>query len=212
MDGKAVVRAGYDRISHTYRADSFDYASSEYAIYLPWIEERLAARSRVLDVGCGCGVPVARVLSRRHRVTGVDISPVQIMRALRLVPQAEFICGEIADCTFAPGTFDGVVAFYSIIHVPLDEQPALLACIARWLRPGGSLLMTVGQHAWTGTEDDWFGATMYWSHTDAPTYRHWLADAGLAVVREGLIPEGDSAHVVLLAEKRDTQSPARPTR
>ena len=51
-------------------------------------------------------------------------------------------------------SFDAVVCLYAIIHVPLDLQPALISNIATWLRPGGWLLMTAGQDAWTGTFDD----------------------------------------------------------
>ncbi|HHX63867.1 MAG TPA: methyltransferase domain-containing protein [Chloroflexi bacterium] len=199
--GKDTVREGYDRISYAYRADSFDYAASEYAVYLPWIEERLPEGARVLDLGCGCGVPVARELSRRHQVTGVDISPVQIERARQLVPAAEFVCADLTACAFENESFDAVVAFYSIIHVPVEEQPALLERVTGWLRPGGRLLMTVGQGAWTGIDEDWFGARMYWSHSDADTYRRRLADLGLRLLREGFIPEDNAGHVVLMAEK-----------
>ncbi len=87
---KELVRAGYDKISYAYRGDK-----DEAGQYLSWLAELtplLVPRSKVLDLGCGCGVPVAQELSKDFYVTGVDISPVQIERAKQLVPKAQFLC------------------------------------------------------------------------------------------------------------------------
>jgi SAM-dependent methyltransferase len=205
-DPKDIVRTGYDKVSYAYRTESFDYEHSGYKTFLAWLEPRLGPGAAILDLGCGCGIPVAQVLSGQHQVTGVDISPVQIERARQLVPAAEFICADITTLDFAPGSFAAVVAFYSIIHVPLEEQPALFAKLAQWLKPDGYLLASLGHTAWTGTEPNWRdveGATMYWSHSDASTYRRWCAANGLRIVQEGFIPEGDGGHTILLAQAGD---------
>lgn len=99
---------------------------------------------------------------------------------------------------FPPASFDAVVSLYALIHLPLDEQPQLLARIAGWLRPGGIFLCTAGHTAWTGTEDNWLGggAPMWWSHTDATTYRTWLTAVGLTVDTETFVPGGDSGHIL----------------
>lgn len=204
MDPKDIVRVGYDQVSYAYRTEAFDYEHSGYETFLSWLELRLAPGAAILDLGCGCGVPVAQVLARQHRVTGVDISPVQIERARQLLPGAWFICADMATLDFAPGSFDAVVAFYSIIHVPLEMQTALLTKLALWLKPGGYLLATVGHTAWTGTEPNWLGvagATMYWSHGDASFYRSQLEARGLQIVQEEFLPEGDGGHTVLLAQR-----------
>ena len=208
MNPKAIVRSGYDKVSLAYRADSFDYEHSGYKTFLAWLEPRLDPGAAILDLGCGCGIPVAQVLARQHRVIGVDISPVQIERARQFVPEAEFLCADMATLDFAPGRFDAIVAFYSIIHVPLEEQPTLFARLAQWLKPQGYLLATVGHTAWTGTEPNWRGvegATMYWSHSDAGSYRRWFEEFGLHIVQEGFLPEGDGGHTVLLGQKAGTQ-------
>lgn len=84
---------------------------------------------------------------------------------------------------FAPSSFDAVAAFYSLIHVPRGEQPALLAQIAGWLRPGGWLLATMGAHDVEASyEEDWLGAPMYWSSHDAATNRRLVEEAGLHLV------------------------------
>ena len=207
MNPKDIVRSGYDKVSQAYRTEAFDYEHSGYKSFLAWLEPRLDLGATILDLGCGCGIPVAQVLSRQHRVTGVDISPVQIERARQFVPEAEFLCADMATLDFAPSSFDAIVAFYSIIHVPLEEQPMLFGRLTQWLKPHGHLLATVGHAAWTGTRPNWCGvegATMYWSHSEAGAYRRWFEEVGLRIVQEGFLPEGDGGHTVLLGQKAGT--------
>lgn len=159
----------------------------------------------MLDLGCGTGVPVARDLADAgHRVTGVDISEVQIGRARQLVPGAEFIHADATAVDFAPASFDAVVSLYALIHIPLAEQPPLLENIAGWLRPGGWFLGTTGHQAWTGVDEDWLGGgtAMWWSHADAATNRDWITRAGLTVEQEEFVPEGDSGHTLFWARRR----------
>jgi len=205
-DPKRIVREGYDLVSYAYRDDDFDLDQrSGYAHWLRRLERRVAPGARVLDLGCGNGVPVARELAKRHRVTGIDLSPVQIARARTLVPDARFECVDMTAASFAPGSYDAVAAFFSIINVPAAEQPALFRAIGGWLAPGGCLLAILGKCAWTGTESDWRGvpgATMYWSHADLADARRWIADAGMRIVEEGTEPErGTPGFAVVVAEK-----------
>jgi SAM-dependent methyltransferase len=199
---KDLVRRGYDLVSHAYRADDFDYEASAYKACLEWILPGLSPDAHVLDLGCGCGIPVAKVLAETCRVTGVDISPVQVERARSLVPEATFLCQDFTSLEFAPGSFDAVTAFYSIIHLPIEEQLPFFERVALWLKPGGVLLCTVGWRPWTGIEEDWRGvpgATMAWSHMGRETYLEWLSRAGLTVEREAFLPEGEGGHTALLA-------------
>ena len=177
---KDIVRRGYDAVSLRY--DQVYGAETTYQRLLGDLRRRTPAGGTVLDLGCGSGVPVARTLTDAgHQVTGIDISGVQICRARELVPQAEFIHVDATAATFDLASFDAVVSFYALIHVPLAEQPSLLRKIAEWLRPGGWFVATTGHRAWTGVEEDWLGggAPMWWSHADAATNRKWIAQAGL---------------------------------
>jgi 2-polyprenyl-3-methyl-5-hydroxy-6-metoxy-1,4-benzoquinol methylase len=195
-----LVRRGYDALSYHYRSDGAD--EDEYASWLNVLKARLPASGSVLDIGCGCGVPVARSLANAgHDVTGVDISQVQIERARRLVPRATFVQADAAQLDFPSGAFNAVVCLYALIHMPLDEQPRLLQRIAGWLRPSGWLLATTGQDAWTGTEDHWLGgpAAMWWSQADAATYRSWIEHAGFEIGAQEFVPEGENGHALFWA-------------
>ena len=178
--------------------------------------ERLEEGSAVLDVGCGAGVPIARSLVERHRVTGVDVSPEMVRLARRHVPSGGFRCADVMSTTFEPSSFDAVVAMYSIFHLPREAQPALFRRIHRWLRPGGYLLCTLSLQSESGyTEDDFFGVTMYWSNFGLGEYLETLADCGFAVLEtsstacgcdetnQGTIED----HPLVLAQRRRLQDP-----
>ncbi|MGW1160130.1 class I SAM-dependent methyltransferase [Streptomyces sp. NPDC002519] len=135
-DPKDVVRRGYDAVSLRY--DEAYGAETKYQSLLVDLCRRIPAGGTVLDLGCGSGVPVARTLTEvGYQVTGVDISEMQIRRARERVPQAKFVHADATAVSFGAASFDAVVSFFALIHIPLAEQPPLLRKIAGWLRPGG---------------------------------------------------------------------------
>ncbi len=208
MNPKDIVRTGYDKISHTYRGDDIDRNDPDIAAYVPWVNEQIAlvpAGGAVLDLGCGNGVPVARLLDQAgFAVTGVDISPVQIGRAQASIPAARFVCADMTALEFPAQAFAAIISFYAIIHVPLAEQRVLFAKIYHWLQPGGYLMAIVGAGAWTGTEDNWLdvaGAQMYWSYADTATYQQWLLEQGFEICWTRFVPEGNGGHSLLLAQR-----------
>jgi SAM-dependent methyltransferase len=205
-EAKDIVRRGYDRISTAYRDDVGD-RNADYPLWLETsLFPRLQSPARVLDIGCGNGVPATRLLAERFDVIGVDISEVQIARARQLVPTATFIRADIASVEFPQGSFDAVVSFFALIHLPLEEQQGLLERISTWLVPDGFFLATVG-HASDTRVGDFYGAPMYWSHADATTYCDWLRDAGIDVVGRQFIPEGPhGGHELLLGVRRQTSA------
>ncbi len=146
-----------------------------------------------------------KVSEAGHRVTGVDLSDAQIERARHLVPAATFVRADMTALDLPAGSFDAVVCLYSMIHVPVEQQLGLLTRVVAWLAPGGTLLLTAGWEAWTGSEERWLGgsAPMWWSHADVDTYRTWLTRAGLHVETLEHVPEGDTGHSLFWAVKPD---------
>jgi cyclopropane fatty-acyl-phospholipid synthase-like methyltransferase len=200
-----LVRRGYDAVSVAYRSDEGTAAASsaeDVARYAGWVDDLaslLPVGGRVLDLGCGAGIPATRDLAARGlKVLGVDFSAVQVKRAHRLVPTASVVQADMTELSLLPGCLDAVVSFYALIHVPLADQRALFPRIRRWLRRGGYALVIVGAERWTGTEP-YLGTTMFWDHADASTYLRWLEAAALAPVWHRYIPEGDSGHCLILA-------------
>lgn len=198
---KKLVRHGWDLASTFYRddgtaADVFGHDSAVYREWLRPVMEGLPPGASVLDLGCGIGVPATALLATRFEVTGVDLSEVQVERAKRRVPRATFVRADMTRVDFPAGAFRAVVCLYALIHVPLPQQRPLLARIRRWLTRPGWLVVVTGHEANEGTEENWLGsgATMYWSHADASTYRAWFEELGFEVIDQTFVPEGASGH------------------
>jgi cyclopropane fatty-acyl-phospholipid synthase-like methyltransferase len=183
MDPKRLVEAGYDRIGGRHHDWGAAARKGEKARYAAAVFERLPAGASVLELGCGSGSTTTERLAERFRLTGVDLSARQIALIRRRIPRATFIHADMASIDFPPASFDAVVAFYSIIHLPREEHGGLIRRVATWLRPGGLFVATMGAHSTeAGYEADWLGAPMYWSHFDAETNRRLVQNAGLQIL------------------------------
>jgi len=181
-----IVERGYDVISDHFlewRDQIVDGPRREWSEALT---SRLADGARILELGCGAGVPDTLLLAERFRVTGVDISGEQISRARANVPDAEFIHADFTALELEPAQFEAVAAFYSFNHTPRDLLAGLFESIRSWLVPDGLLLAAFGTSdtgSWTG---DWLGTTMFFSSFPPETTRRMLSGAGFELLRDEL--------------------------
>jgi ubiquinone/menaquinone biosynthesis C-methylase UbiE len=171
-----------------------------------WEEElvsRLEDGARMLELGCGSGVPDTQRLAARFRVTGVDVSREQVRRARAAVPEATFVHADFTALELAAASFDAVVSFYAFNHVPRELLAPTFERIHRWLVPGGLLMTTLGvgdSEAWTG---EWLGAPTFFSSFPRETNSALLRGAGFELLRDELVtlrePEGDVTFQWVLA-------------
>lgn len=96
---------------------------------------------RVLDIGCGDGALVRMMAQRGAEAVGLEPSQERLAacRAAEDIPSAEYVEGGGEDLPFEDGSFDSVVIFNSLHHIPADSMDACLAESARVLVPGGQL-------------------------------------------------------------------------
>jgi SAM-dependent methyltransferase len=204
-DPKALVARGYDQMALRYA--SWKVEGNPAMRFVRELDSRLGAGADVLELGCGRGVPVARELAKRHRVTGVDISAAQIELARHHVPEAAFVHADYTDLDIATRSVDAVVAIFTLNHVPRVEHGDLLARVAAWLRDGGLLLCSFGvDDGPDEIDDDWLGVPMFFSHFDAETNRGLVVDAGLDIVLDEIVAMDEEGHgetrfLWVLAEK-----------
>lgn len=138
---KSVIEQGYDKVADSYLAWSAPRPTLTRAGYIDRLLEYLPKGAKVLELGCGAGVPsTQKLISGGLSVTGVDISGAQIALARKHVPEGTFIHSDMMKLDFPPATFDAVVGFYSIFHLPKDEQAIMIEHVQMWLKEGGWFL------------------------------------------------------------------------
>jgi len=201
---KELVRKGYDAIAARYLA-----ARTEDSADVPLLQElvlRLPPKAKVLDAGCGAGIPITKRLTEWFSVTGVDFSEAQLRLARQLVPQAQFVLQDITRLSFPDNSFDAICSYYAIIHIPRTEHQAILRKFHSILRPSGLALLCLGaddlEH---DIEEDYLGSPMYWSHYDSTTNLRMLKEIGFDLIWSKTVADQSSpgsAHLFVLAQKR----------
>jgi cyclopropane fatty-acyl-phospholipid synthase-like methyltransferase len=183
-DAKEIVAAGYDRVASRY--PELESAGSQWPRLrrLRALLAELPPGSRILDLGCGNGLPALAAIAERHEATGVDISAAQVEAARGNAPAARVLEGDAGACDFPPETFDAVVAFYVLDHIPREEHAALFGRIAGWLRPGGLLLFTTELEEEEGTVGEWLGTPMFFSQFHPAITAGLVEEAGFELLRQ----------------------------
>lgn len=181
-DHVSDVAASYDLVGDAYyrhyRTEPAEVVGRYESLFL----DQIPAGGSVLELGCGNGLPMTAKLAGRFEVTAVDVSRMQIEKARKNVPGPRYLCADMSTLVLPEASFDGVAAFYSIIHVPRDQHAELFRSIFSWLRADGLFVATLNSSdAETHLEEDWFGAPMYWSSFDADTYRKMIAEIGFVI-------------------------------
>lgn len=185
----SIVRSGYDAIGVRYR----DWSSGS-TVRLDWVarlELELAPGGVVLDLGCGPGDPVTRLLAHRHRVIGVDASAVQLRLAQQAAPGALLVQADMTRLAIRPATVDVVASLYALGHVPSERHAEFLMDVAGWLRPGGCLLTNAPMTAGDDEDADWLGVRMFFGGIGEAATRRALMDADLDVVEWQVVPEDE---------------------
>lgn len=194
-----VVRSGYDRLANLYNA--------ERAKFDNWTEvkaftSKLPKFARILDAGSGTGIPVAEFLINcGYEVVGIDISSNMIGTAQKNVPEATFLQMDMTNLDFPPGSYDGVISTYAIIHIPRELHAGIFRSFHSILKPGGAMLVSVASWAWEEFAD-YMGVDMFWSHHDPGKTRSFITEAGFDIEFGRDVEAGGEKHHWILAHKR----------
>ena len=152
----AVAAAYAEALSHELGRKPLDRAL--LTVFAEQVREVGRGESRVWDVGCGPGHVTAFLAGLGLRAAGIDLSGEMIEQAARRHPDLEFSTGSMTALP-ADVSWDGLVSFYSLIHMIDDaDLRAALAEFRRVLVGGGLLLLAVHAGEETRHLAEWFGA------------------------------------------------------
>lgn len=176
------IQAGYRAIAQIYHSQR----AAREEVNISWLDglrDFLPSSGRVVDLGCGSGVPISRYFSDRgYQVTGYDISQEMLDIARVEVPNATFELVSIEEIELDASSVDLIVSFFAIIHIDRRYHRELFVKIFEWLRPGGAALLTLGATDQPETrEPDLHGQSMVWSYFDAESNLKMLSEVGFTV-------------------------------
>lgn len=126
----------------------FKTAADFYSIVdRPAADARIKENSTVLELGCGVGAALQRLVADRRiskAVYGIDFSPAALVDARAALPEGTFVNGDIADpLPFADNSMDHVVSFGAVgMYLTRDEIARVVKEAVRVVRPGGTVLFT----------------------------------------------------------------------
>ena len=159
------TQASYDAVAAAYAdqfSDELRHKPLDRALLAAFAEQvRLAGsrRSRVWDVGCGPGQVTAFLAGLGLDAAGVDLSDGMVAQARARHPDLEFCTGSMTALPAPDGSWDGLVSFYSLIHLIDDaDVRTALAEFRRVLAAGGLLLLAVHAGEEVRHTAEWFGA------------------------------------------------------
>ncbi|OEV04752.1 class I SAM-dependent DNA methyltransferase [Streptomyces oceani] len=196
--GSADVPRAYDAFDRSLmdrsgQAEAFDVIGDRYDEAFPhkegqlaagaWLARELPPGSRVLDLGCGTGLPTARQLvDAGHRVVGTDLSAEMVRLSRENVPEGEFHRIDFADMERHDlGPFDGVAAFFSLLMVSQEEVPYALRMLHGQLREGGLMALAIVEADVNDFSIPFLGNTIRVSGYLREDLRRLVHDAGFEI-------------------------------
>ncbi|MEU5872823.1 methyltransferase domain-containing protein [Glycomyces sp. NPDC047369] len=184
------VRQAYTSVAELY-IEMFGTKEQVHPDDLALIERHLGDRQGpVLDLGCGPGHLTGYLRALGVDAAGIDLVPEFIAHARAAHPDVEFRLGSLAHLDVADGSVDGILAWYSLIHLPPQELDGVLTEFHRALVPAGRLVLGTFSADEVGAFDHKVVTAYRWP-LDALSER--LTQAGFREV-ERLPRAGDDQH------------------
>jgi SAM-dependent methyltransferase len=199
------TRSGYDAIAGQY-AEAFRSALDDSPLdraLLTGFAELVATRhpaGQVVEVGSGPGHVAAYLRDRGLSIRGIDLSAAMVDLARREHPEITFDVGEMGALDASDSSLAGLVAWYSIIHVPPEHLPAVFTEFHRVLEDGGHLLLAFQMGDDVLHLDEAFGhqVSLDFRRLRPDTVTVLLEDAGFDLIAQLVrapIPAGPAASI-----------------
>ncbi len=200
MKKEEIVRKGYDQIAPHFSVFRSQFSNEQELDYLCGL---IPENSKILDIGCGNGVPVARYFVRkRYNVIGVDISEKMLELARKNVPKAKFYQYDMNDLDFEDASFHAITALYSLFHVPKEKHLTILKNFHRMLKPKGILFFCVGTLEGDDLSTFLGEIEMFWSNYSPEKTKELVKTAGFRLLSGEILDRGDELQFWVFAQKQ----------
>ena len=140
VEKRNSVKKDYDLIANQY-CDEFGVEIKDIQL-LDEFKSLLKPNSKVIDLGGGSGKVTKYLIDNDFDCTCYDFSEEMMRNALALFPNIPYILDDILYLRkhFEDKSTDGIVAFYSLFHIPKDDMKILLKDIRKVLKSAGYFL------------------------------------------------------------------------
>ncbi|TYB40262.1 class I SAM-dependent methyltransferase [Micromonospora sp. AP08] len=205
----ADTRTSFDTVAVSYAGQMRDavavepYLRGSLALFAEMVHD--AGGGPVADVGCGPGHVTAHLSKLGVDAFGIDLSPAMVDVARRDHPGLRFEVGSMTDLDIADASVAGLLAFWSLVHVPDEAVSTVFGHFRRALRPGGLLLLGfhVGDVSRLKTQGYGGHPMKVYVHRRQPgQVAAWLRDAGFTVEAQMLLYPDQSTPGALLFARR----------
>lgn len=133
------VRDAYASVAGLY-IELFGTSGAVHPDDLALIERHLS-KGPVLDLGCGPGHLTDHLRSLGVDAIGIDLVPEFIAHAKATHPDGDYRLGSMKDLGVPSRSVAGILAYYSLIHLPPPDVDAVLAEFRRVVVPGGTVVV-----------------------------------------------------------------------
>lgn len=196
-----IVRKGYNKIAGKYNRQRKIYQSKPLLLkFLKYIPKN----SKVLDLGCGAGIPVSKFLADNScKVVGIDFSDGMLKLARKNVTSARFLRMDMTKIKFKENSFNGAVSFYAIIHIPREYHQKIYKNLHKIIKPNGVLFANAsGTSTWEETAKDYMGVPMFWSFYHPKKTLKLISNAGFQIIWSKVLKIGNEKQFWVLARNK----------
>lgn len=188
----------YNNIAEIYSEETNKSELSKEYDYILRKFFKLINGDNILDAGCGNSPTTTKYTN----TVGLDFSSGQLNQCNNT--DAELIMGDMINIPIENNIFDGIVSFYSLIHIPTDSKKSVFKEFKRVIKDNGYMLIVVGSNEWKGSNDNWLDSNieMKWDMSGPKKIKEQLTDVGFNIIEQvkvnSSLGEGDCKTFILV--------------
>ncbi len=177
----------YDEIIDLHH-DEFNYKWIQYNKWLDLLASKLEKGASIIDLGCGNGRAVKYLIDKGFNGIGVDVSEKMLELARNHIPKGKFFNTDFNELDFNEGSFDAVISFFALNHIPKDEFKKVMLSSKNILKKNGLLLLGMVKGDSEGFWKGFYGTNMelYGSSYSKKELTDILKSIGFEILKVGV--------------------------